>query len=481
MPRRSASSVACRRSREDVRHDGEGIEAIEDPARAGVVERATRGDSHEGEGLLAVARVRKAVDDLSRADEAAAAAPSSRALPLDHGEAASKVTRMVPAGTSNGRAAARLRTPLCEKLGIEYPVMLAGMGGVSMAPLSRRCRTPAAWGSWARRTSRPTISGPRSGRRKALTTKPFAVDLLAPLPQMILPYLAGALRRGRDDLRRRPRGAREAVPEMKRNGLTIMVMTGKSRIATRAEAAGGRHRRGAGARGGAATPARIGTLAARATGRRRREDPGSSRPAASSTGAGWSRRSRSARRPRSSARASSRRPSDGPLRPIARPSRRRSRTRRSVRALLLGKPLRSLRNPYILEHEADPSKIKRFPGAAHDLQPARRDGVLGPRRPRAHVHAGRAGRGLIPWHPAGGRGLPRDRGRARCACSRRASRPRLSSGQRQRVTGRLVAALPRPAGSLLSCAALRPAGGRGRRAVGMPSRPRCRPSGTASS
>src|SRR5262249_10781202 len=26
-----------------------------------------------------------------------------------------------------------------------------------------------------------------------------------------------------------------------------------------------------------------------------------------------------------------------------------------------GKPLRSLRNPYIMEHEADPSKIKRFP------------------------------------------------------------------------------------------------------------------------
>jgi hypothetical protein len=37
-----------------------------------------------------------------------------------------------------------------------------------------------------------------------------------------------------------------------------------------------------------------------------------------------------------------------------------------------GKPLRSLRNPYILEHEADPSKIKRFPeqlmiSAQHDV------------------------------------------------------------------------------------------------------------------
>jgi enoyl-[acyl-carrier protein] reductase II len=28
-----------------------------------------------------------------------------------------------------------------------------------------------------------------------------------------------------------------------------------------------------------------------------------------------------------------------------------------------GKPLRSLRNPYILEHEANPSKIKRFPSS----------------------------------------------------------------------------------------------------------------------
>jgi enoyl-[acyl-carrier protein] reductase II len=28
-----------------------------------------------------------------------------------------------------------LRTPICEMLGTEYPIWLAGMGGVSMAPL----------------------------------------------------------------------------------------------------------------------------------------------------------------------------------------------------------------------------------------------------------------------------------------------------------------------------------------------------------
>ena len=28
-----------------------------------------------------------------------------------------------------------LRTPICDLFGIEYPILLAGMGGVSMAPL----------------------------------------------------------------------------------------------------------------------------------------------------------------------------------------------------------------------------------------------------------------------------------------------------------------------------------------------------------
>ena len=28
-----------------------------------------------------------------------------------------------------------LRTPICDLFGIEYPIILAGMGGVSMAPL----------------------------------------------------------------------------------------------------------------------------------------------------------------------------------------------------------------------------------------------------------------------------------------------------------------------------------------------------------
>src|SRR5678816_3215688 len=107
---------------------------------------------------------------------------------LTRSRAASKVPRMVPTGTSNG-AHARLRTPLCERLGIEHPVMLAGMGGVSMAPLVAAVSNAGGLGIMGAANLSPDDLRAEIRKTQSLTTKPFAVDLLAPLPQMILPYL----------------------------------------------------------------------------------------------------------------------------------------------------------------------------------------------------------------------------------------------------------------------------------------------------
>jgi enoyl-[acyl-carrier protein] reductase II len=75
-------------------------------------------------------------------------------------------------------------------------------------------------------------------RTKALTTRRFAVDLLAPLPEMIEPYLPVLY-----DEEVPIFVAGLAVPEkymaeMKRHGIVVMVMTGKVRHAVRAEEAG---------------------------------------------------------------------------------------------------------------------------------------------------------------------------------------------------------------------------------------------------
>src|SRR4029453_13051116 len=70
-------------------------------------------------------------------------------------------------------------------------------------------------------------------RTRELTTRPFAVDLLAPIPEMIEPYLPVLF-----DENVRIFVAGLAVPEkhlgeMKRRGIKIMVMTGKVKHAVR--------------------------------------------------------------------------------------------------------------------------------------------------------------------------------------------------------------------------------------------------------
>jgi enoyl-[acyl-carrier protein] reductase II len=75
-------------------------------------------------------------------------------------------------------------------------------------------------------------------RTRELTRKPFAVDLLAPLPEMIVPYLPVLFE---EEVKIFVAGL--AVPErhvadMKAHGMKIMVMTGKVKHALRAERAG---------------------------------------------------------------------------------------------------------------------------------------------------------------------------------------------------------------------------------------------------
>ncbi|MFN8542913.1 MAG: nitronate monooxygenase [Candidatus Binatia bacterium] len=131
-----------------------------------------------------------------------------------------------------------LHTPVCDLLGIEVPILLAGMGGVSMAPLVAAVSNAGGLGIMGAANLSPDDLRAEIRRTKALTTKPFAVDLLAPLPQMILPYLPVLYDEGIRIFVAGLAVPEKQVPEMKRNGLTIMVMTGKVAHAKRAEAAG---------------------------------------------------------------------------------------------------------------------------------------------------------------------------------------------------------------------------------------------------
>jgi len=135
-----------------------------------------------------------------------------------------------------------LRTPICDLFGIDYPILLAGMGGVSMAPLVAAVSNAGGLGVMGAAALSPDHLRAEIRKTKALTRKPFAVDLLAPLPQMIVPYLPILYEEEVEIF-----VAGLAVPEqhvaaMKAHGMKIMVMTGKVKHAVRAEraVAGGR-------------------------------------------------------------------------------------------------------------------------------------------------------------------------------------------------------------------------------------------------
>src|ERR1700743_2505953 len=78
-----------------------------------------------------------------------------------------------------------IRTPLCDMLGIKYPIMLAGMGGVSYAELAAAVSNAGGYGVLGMAGTRPGFHREQKRPVKALNHKPFGVDLLAASPESL--------------------------------------------------------------------------------------------------------------------------------------------------------------------------------------------------------------------------------------------------------------------------------------------------------
>ena len=75
-----------------------------------------------------------------------------------------------------------MHTKLTEMLGIEHPVMLAGMGGVAYAPLVAAVSEAGGFGCLGASTMAPTQMVEEIREVRRLTDKPFGVDLLTAMP-----------------------------------------------------------------------------------------------------------------------------------------------------------------------------------------------------------------------------------------------------------------------------------------------------------
>src|SRR5438132_11840012 len=131
-----------------------------------------------------------------------------------------------------------LHTPICDRLGIQYPVFLAGMGGVSMSRLVAAVSNAGGLGIMGAATLGPAELREEIQKTRDLTDKPFAVDLLAPIPDRIRPQIEAPFE---EDVRIFVAGLAvpaEFIAEMHERDMTVMVMCGKVRHAQKSEEAG---------------------------------------------------------------------------------------------------------------------------------------------------------------------------------------------------------------------------------------------------
>jgi enoyl-[acyl-carrier protein] reductase II len=131
-----------------------------------------------------------------------------------------------------------LRTDICDLFGIDYPIILAGMGGVAMSDLVAAVSNAGGLGVLGAATLGPDDLRREIRKTRELTSRPFAVDLLAPQPDVIRPHMQVLYE---ENVKIFVAGL--AVPgpfiaEMHERGMTVVVMCGKVRHAVKARAAG---------------------------------------------------------------------------------------------------------------------------------------------------------------------------------------------------------------------------------------------------
>ncbi|MCH8814317.1 MAG: nitronate monooxygenase [Chloroflexi bacterium] len=131
-----------------------------------------------------------------------------------------------------------LHTPICDKLGIEYPVFLAGMGGVSLSKLVAAVSNAGGLGIMGAATLSPEQVRDEIRKTKELTDKPFAVDLLAPDPNMIRPHMKVVFEEGVRIFVAGLAVPAEFIEEMHKLDMIVMVMCGKVRHAQKSADAG---------------------------------------------------------------------------------------------------------------------------------------------------------------------------------------------------------------------------------------------------
>jgi enoyl-[acyl-carrier protein] reductase II len=131
-----------------------------------------------------------------------------------------------------------LRTPICDYFGIQYPILLAGMGGVAMHKLVAAVSNAGGLGVIGAASLTPDQLRAEIHKTRELTDRPFAVDLLAPIPDMMRPHMPVLIE---EKIRIFVAGLAvpaEFIQTMHEHGMKVVVMCGKVHHADKSQAAG---------------------------------------------------------------------------------------------------------------------------------------------------------------------------------------------------------------------------------------------------
>ncbi len=131
-----------------------------------------------------------------------------------------------------------MRTRLTDALGIEHPVMLAGMGGVSYHALAGAVSDAGGFGCLgaSAMTSDQMVDEIRATR--ALTDKPFGVDLLTALPEQLVANVELVIREGASVFVAGLGVPRDVIALCHEHSVLVVNMCGKVRHAIAAVEAG---------------------------------------------------------------------------------------------------------------------------------------------------------------------------------------------------------------------------------------------------
>ena len=119
-----------------------------------------------------------------------------------------------------------LRTPLCDLLDIEHPILLAGMGGVSYAELAAAVSNAGGYGVLGMAGTSTRFIEEQMKKVRELTDKPFGVDLLAATPDALTKAVDVIIDNGASSFVAGLGVPMPIIEKLKKAGLKVMVVCG---------------------------------------------------------------------------------------------------------------------------------------------------------------------------------------------------------------------------------------------------------------